>query len=464
MECVVYCRISQDREGAGLGVQRQESDCRALADSLGWNVARVFVDNDVSAYSGRVRPAYEEMLDHIERGSVDGIVAWHSDRLHRSPVELERFIDTISAHSVEVRLVKSGHIDLATPSGRMTARLLGVVARHEVEHSAERQKRAKNQMALDGKFRGGPRPFGYKAGGMELEPVEADALRDAADRMLRGVSLMSITRQWMDAGIKTARGRDTWTVTGLRKVLTRARNAGLVEQGGKIIGPALWPAIFDADTLHAVRAVIADPSRRVSTSYERVHQGAGIYRCGKCGGAMKVFTMRGGRAESYKSYRCAASPHLSQRKEPLDEFIDQVVVARLSREDAAALILDRGKGVDVVALQTERDGLQARKKELATLFASGAIDGIQLKAGSADLQAKIDGIDGKLSAARQSSPLADLVLAGDDLRAVWGGLSPDVRGKVISQLMSVVVLPIGSGQRPKGGGLDVGRVQIEWKL
>lgn len=32
----IYCRISDDREGAGLGVARQDVDCREQADRLGW--------------------------------------------------------------------------------------------------------------------------------------------------------------------------------------------------------------------------------------------------------------------------------------------------------------------------------------------------------------------------------------------------------------------------------------------
>lgn len=31
----IYCRISQDGEGSGLGVSRQEEDCRELADRRG---------------------------------------------------------------------------------------------------------------------------------------------------------------------------------------------------------------------------------------------------------------------------------------------------------------------------------------------------------------------------------------------------------------------------------------------
>ncbi|MHB1491318.1 MAG: recombinase family protein, partial [Cellulomonas sp.] len=59
---VIYARISQDREGAGLGVERQRQDCQALADKLGWTVAETYIDDDASAYSGKPRPAYRRML------------------------------------------------------------------------------------------------------------------------------------------------------------------------------------------------------------------------------------------------------------------------------------------------------------------------------------------------------------------------------------------------------------------
>ena len=55
-------RISKDKTGGGLGVARQRADCEALAASLGWSVAGVYENNDISAYSGKRRPSYERML------------------------------------------------------------------------------------------------------------------------------------------------------------------------------------------------------------------------------------------------------------------------------------------------------------------------------------------------------------------------------------------------------------------
>ncbi len=44
-------------------MRRQVEDCERLVARQGWEVAERYVDDDVSAYSGRVRPAYRRMLD-----------------------------------------------------------------------------------------------------------------------------------------------------------------------------------------------------------------------------------------------------------------------------------------------------------------------------------------------------------------------------------------------------------------
>jgi resolvase-like protein len=64
----IYTRISRDLTGERAGVARQEEDCRAKASALGWEVMEVFVDNDISAYSGRARPGYQALLKAARTG------------------------------------------------------------------------------------------------------------------------------------------------------------------------------------------------------------------------------------------------------------------------------------------------------------------------------------------------------------------------------------------------------------
>ena len=463
MQAVVYARISRDREGAGLGVDRQRADCEELAARLGWEVAEVYVDNDLSAYSGRRRPGYLAMLDALESGRATGIVTWHTDRLHRSPVELEAFIDLCDRKGVEVQTVQAGTVDLSTASGKMVARMLGAAARHEVEHAIERQKRAKLQAAMDGKFRGGRRSFGYDKSGMALQDDEAAAIRDAIQKVLVGVSLRQICREWQEKGLRTSFGGSEWTARTLKKVLLRPRNAALVTHEGKVIGPAQWPAIIDEDTHRALVALLGDPGRRNSFTTERSALGAGLYLCGICGCHLHTGTQSGSGAPGTwrRVYKCSGSAHLARIADKLDEYVTALVIERLSRPDVALVL--GGDEVDLPAMHAKREGLQARLDELAAMFAAGDIDGSQMKRGTQDLRAKLAAADTELAEVRNASALADLVLAGDDLVAVWEGLALDAKSRVVDALMTVTVLRAPRGRQPGGGYFNPEYVQIEWK-
>ncbi len=92
LRIAIYLRISQDRSGERLGVARQESDCRKLAERLASErgaVAHieVFTDNDTSAYSGKWRKDYERLTAAIAAGEFD-VVIKNTDGQFDATVEL----------------------------------------------------------------------------------------------------------------------------------------------------------------------------------------------------------------------------------------------------------------------------------------------------------------------------------------------------------------------------------------
>src|SRR5215469_15097395 len=117
-EAVIYCRISLDRSGKGLGVEQQEHDCRALT------VRETYVDNDVSAsgFSRKTRPQYKRMLHDLETDPAT-IVAMHPDRMYRQMTELEDLVKMVERLGITIHTVQGGDVDLSTASGRTTARL-----------------------------------------------------------------------------------------------------------------------------------------------------------------------------------------------------------------------------------------------------------------------------------------------------------------------------------------------------
>jgi site-specific DNA recombinase len=282
-----------------LGVARQEADCRALIDRKGWVMVDVYPDNDVSAYSGAPRPAWKRLLADIEDGTIDAIACWHVDRLTRSPRELEDVIDLADRRGVELATV-TGEIDLATPTGRLIARMLGAAARHEAEHKAERQKRQRRQSAEAGKVSGGgTRPYGYAEDRTTVIDDEAEVIREAARRVLAGESLSSVCRDFRKRDVMTSTGGH-WVPTTLRRLLASARISGRREHTphnasettrpllGEIMADAIWPAIISATDSDRLRILLSDPARdfRSQAATGRTYLLSGILRCGRCGWRM----------------------------------------------------------------------------------------------------------------------------------------------------------------------------------
>jgi site-specific DNA recombinase len=457
----IYCRISRDREGAGLGVDRQERDCRELASRLGWTVVAVHTDNDISAYSGKPRPGYQTLLAALEAGQADAVLAWHTDRLHRSPAELENYIEICERHGVPTHCVKAGVLDLSTASGRMTARILGAVARQEVEHSIERQKAAKLQAARSGKFRGGRRAFGFERDGVTARPSESAHVLDASRRVLHGETLGSIAREWNTRGITSSTGAQ-WTSIAVHHLLIRARNAGLVEHEGEPIAKACWPAIVPEDTWRAVRVLLSDPSRRHPRSADRRWLGSGLFVCGVCGLTMRSASTTGSsNGPKRPTYRCRGGAHLTRVAEPVDEFITAVVLERLRRPDVH-LLLRADPGVDTAALSSEAAAFRVRLDELAALFAEGAVTGAQLAEGTARIRQRLTELEVTLARTVAGSPLNGFADA-EDVQAAWGASAVSRRKAVIDVLMTVTLLPAPRGRRPGGHYFDADSLRIDWK-
>jgi len=161
MRSAIYCRISQDRAGESLGVERQAEECRALAEHLGHEIEHVYIDNDLSATTGRTRPQFEAML----KAHPESIIVWHQDRLLRLTADLERVISL----NVPVYTVTAGTLDLSTPAGRAVARTVAAWSTYEGEQKVLRQKSANTQRAASGTWQLSRRPYGYEAIGKGSE-------------------------------------------------------------------------------------------------------------------------------------------------------------------------------------------------------------------------------------------------------------------------------------------------------
>ena len=115
----------------------------------------------------------------------------------------------------------------------------------------------------------------------ELNPVEAEALKDAANRVLESVEPVgSIIRDWHERGIMPVAARE-WSNTSLVYTLTSARIVGYREWQGQKYPTTQWPAILDRDTHERLVKLFSDPARRLGAVRRQAHLLAGFAECPK---------------------------------------------------------------------------------------------------------------------------------------------------------------------------------------
>src|SRR5207247_3467669 len=137
-----------------------------------------------------------------EAGSINGLLVYDLDRLHRQPSELESFIDLCQRLRLTNVASVSGDIDLTTPDGQFQARILGAVAKKESDDKSRRIRRKHEELALNGKVSGGgSRPYGYEADKLTVRPAEAAVVKDCARRLLAGEPVRSIAADLNKRGV-----------------------------------------------------------------------------------------------------------------------------------------------------------------------------------------------------------------------------------------------------------------------
>lgn len=458
----IYARISKDA-GTGLGVARQEADCRALCERRGWDVTEVIVDNDVSAYSRRGRPGYRRLLAAIEARSTDVVVVWHPDRLHRSPVELEGFIDLVEATGITVTAVTSGDYDLSTPEGRLTARIVGSVARKESEDKSRRLRRKHQELAEVGKVSGGGRrPFGYEPDRVTIREAEAAEIRAAAARILAGESLRSIATDWRARGVATVTGAE-WAPTTIRRLLGSGRIAGLREHHGAIVGTATWPAIIDPDDAAKVRAILRSPGSAPGAVTARSYLLTGFLFCGRegCGARMTTAAVIR-KGHRYRRYVCSVDRGGCGRcgisADGIEAMVVDDVLDVLDTPALAAAMTAADPGADPIDEVAEVEG---RMAELAEMFAAGEIGRAEWSTARDALARRLDDTRQAVAADAKSAGVAATVGDVTTLRDRWPGLTLEQRRAVID----VVIERIEVAPTTRAGNrFNPDRAAITWKV
>ncbi|KJL26202.1 hypothetical protein RL72_01137 [Microbacterium azadirachtae] len=463
----IYCRISDDKDGEARGVARQERDCRALAERLGYDLSEdlVFIENDISAStrSRKPRPLYDQMIEAAKIGEIQAIIAYSTSRITRRVRELLDLIDLVERHGTKIHTLASGDLDLGTSAGRGLAITLSAWDAREAEEIGDRVKRAKAQAVEQGRWRGGPRPYGFEFDGTTIREEEAEIIRWASRQLLEGRSIRALVHELNERGVPSTSGKE-WKTNALRGVVLRPRNAGLISTGQRSHGnfkiheqKAVWDPIVTEEVWRAVEDKLTHPDRATNGGKSSLTWlGSGVYRCGvvdpdtgkACGAPLRV--ARKGNTPSDPSpsrwfYRCPDQAHLAIAQPQLDAYVLGVVADVI--RDPRIIDALTPKGVD---LEPDRQAVAVLRQRLRRTdldYDNDLIDGQRHRVKTAKLNAEIAVIEKRMAHATQRSTSSPILSAADPGAALLAA-PVDIQRAVLATVVRVSV----SQSRPEARG------------
>lgn len=157
----IYTRVStldQAREGHSL--EEQEKKLKAKCISQGYEIYKVYTDAGISGKFADNRPAYQQMMRDLKKGKFNLIVTLKMDRLSRSIIDFEDFLNEVKKHNCGVDLLYE-QIDTTGATGLLFARILALFAQFEREMIQERTLIGVEGAVSKGHFGGKP-PLGYR--------------------------------------------------------------------------------------------------------------------------------------------------------------------------------------------------------------------------------------------------------------------------------------------------------------
>ena len=171
---------------------------------------------------------------------------------------------------------------------------------------------------------------------------------------------------------------------------------------------------MDEPTWRAAVRMLCDPGRRCSPWRKGSAYGCrGVWCVGK------TVHSGGGAHAGVRTYRCSSMKHVARKADPVDEYVTELTIARLTQSDAADLWA--AELPDASELMAEADTLRRRRDDIALDYADGVMDRQQFRAANARILGRLGRVEAQIAAAGSASPLA--IVAADDVRVTWQGLS-----------------------------------------
>ena len=177
--CLLYSRVSTEIQVDGYSLDAQKNGLKRFAEREEMTVVDMYEDAGKSGKSIEGRPAFKKLLSDVENGlDVDYVLVYKLSRFGRNAADILNSLALLQTYDVNLICIEEG-IDSSQTSGKLLISVLSAVAEIERENILEQTMNGRREKARQGKWNGGPPPYGYmiKDGVLQIEEDEAKIVK-----------------------------------------------------------------------------------------------------------------------------------------------------------------------------------------------------------------------------------------------------------------------------------------------
>ena len=406
-KCFLYLRVSTEMQVDGYSLEAQKNCLKKFAEREELVIAGVYEDAGKSGKSIEGRPAFRRMLSDIESGAgIDYVMVYKLSRFGRNAADILNSLELLQTYDVNLICIEEG-IDSSQTSGKLLISVLSAVAEIERENILEQTMNGRREKARQGKWNGGPAPYGYmiKDEILSINEEEAEIVRTIYDKYVNTrLGYSGIAKYFNLQGIKkTPRkesdieefsahfiqllidnpvycGKIAYGRRSKKRVKGKKNEYKLVKQkeyclvGGQhegIISEELWQKAQEKRLATGIKYAS-------KLGKERAHLLTGIIKCPKCGCGMYAnrvcWTKKDGTYKEVMYYSCSRNKQSRVRhcdysanlkKTDIEPLVVEVIKKLVQDEEFAVEIKRRiGVQVDTDKIDTELFNYENKLKEV----------------------------------------------------------------------------------------------------
>jgi site-specific DNA recombinase len=296
----LYARKSTDVEDKQImSIERQLFELRELAQKEGLSVICEIVEKQSAKTPGR--PLFNDMMDRIENGEAEGILAWHPDRLSRNGVDGGRIMYALDIGTLTTLKFPTFWFE-NTPQGKFMLNMAFSQSKYYVDSLGVNTK-----SGLDEKVRRGEcptlAPIGYindyRTKKIIVDRERAPLVKEVFELYASGNATLDSIRTFLaKRGVKSKNG---WTLSRNRvsRMLSNPIYYGHFRYRDEVHVGTHDP-IIDKELFDRVDAILNQRWRYSPSEKQTVEKPfLGLLKCATCGGAVTAEIQKG-----HTYYRC----------------------------------------------------------------------------------------------------------------------------------------------------------------